>query len=90
VPAGAPGCLAFFPDDPAGTPVTGKRAHPSAHRADRLPGRRRRDAACGLPAAQRPCRGEAGPHRSRRPWHQPLPVLCGPAATASAPALAAR
>jgi len=54
VQAAAPGCLAFFPDDPAGTPVTGKRAHPPAHRADRLFGRGRRDAACGLPAAQRP------------------------------------
>jgi hypothetical protein len=43
VQAAAPGCLAFFPDDPAGTPVTGKRAHPPAHRTDRLPGRGRRD-----------------------------------------------
>jgi len=41
--AAAPGCLAFFPDDPAGTLVTGKRAHPPARRTDRLPGRGRRD-----------------------------------------------
>jgi hypothetical protein len=84
VQAVAPGCLAFFPDAPAGTPVTGKRAQPPAHHTDRLPGRGRRDC---LPVTRRAAarRGEAGPHRSRRSRHWPFPVLRCPAATGSAP-----